>query len=96
MRTVTLPDNQEDRETYLRECDLGDFVDALKERQQSGDVLIQALNPTWTTDAIYVAVEFVREEGVAVSLVIQDWDEGPEVAIRSLREGAAKPRRRSE
>jgi hypothetical protein len=88
MYTVTLPDNQEDRETYLRECGAGDFVDALKERQQSGNVLIQALNPTWTTNAIYVAVEYIREEGVAVKLVIQDWDEGPEAALDALRRGA--------
>jgi hypothetical protein len=73
VHTVTLPDNQEDREVYLRECGAGDFVDALKERQQSGSVLIQALNPTWTTDAISAAVEYIREEGVAVSLVIHDW-----------------------
>jgi len=81
---------------YLREFGAGDFVDALKQRQQSGDVLIQALNPTWTIDTIYVAVEYIREEGVAVSLAIQDWDEGPEAAIRALRKGATKPYRRSD
>lgn len=94
MQTLSLPDNQEDREVYLRECGLGDFLDALKERQQTGAVLVQTLNPTWSADAIYVAVEYIREKGVGVTLAIQDWDEGPEVALRALRKGAAKPWRR--
>jgi hypothetical protein len=96
MHTVALPDNQEDRETYLRERGAGDFVDALRERQQSGDVLFQALNPEWTTDTICVVVEYIREEGVAVSLVMQDWDEGPEAALRALRKGETKSSRRSD
>jgi hypothetical protein len=94
MDSTRLPTNQEDREVYLRECGLDDFVDALKERQQTGAVLVQALNPTWSTDAIYVAVEYIREKGVGVTLAIQDWDEGPEIALRALRKGAAKPWRR--
>jgi hypothetical protein len=95
MHTVTVPDNQEDHEVYLRECGAGDFVDALKERQQSGDVLVQALDPAWDIDTIYVALEYIREVGVAVSLVIQDWDEGPEDVIRAIRKGATKPWTRS-
>jgi hypothetical protein len=88
MPDAVLPNNQEDREVYLRECGAGAFVDALKERQRSGEVLVQALTPEWTTDAVYVALEFIREEGVAVKLVIQDWDEGPEAALDALRRGA--------
>jgi hypothetical protein len=94
MHMSSLPDNQEDREVYLRECGLDDFLDALKERQHTGAVLVQTLNPTWSTDAICVAVEYIREKGVGVTLAVQDWDEGPEVALRALREGAAKPWRR--
>lgn len=87
----SLPDDQEDREVYLRECGLDDFLDALKERHQTGAVLVQTLNPRWGTDAIYVAVEYIRETGVGVTLAIQDWDDGPEVPLRALRKGAAKP-----
>lgn len=94
MRTLSLPDNQEDREAYLRESGLGDFLDALEERQQTGSVLVQAINPMWNTDAIYVAVEYIREKGVGVTLAIQDWSESPEVVLRALRKGAAKPWRR--
>jgi hypothetical protein len=85
MPDAVLPNNQEDREVYLRECGAGAFVDELKERQRSGDVLLQALTPDWTTDVIYVALEFIRGQGVAVKLVIQDWDEGPEAALDALR-----------
>jgi hypothetical protein len=91
MSQQALPNNQEDREVYLRERGASDFVDALKERQQSGDVLVQALDPAWATDTIYVALEYIREVGVAVSLVIQDWNEGPEGVILAIRKGATKP-----
>jgi len=87
MSVPELPNNQEDREVYLRECGADAFVDALKERHRSGDVLVQALSPEWNAEVIYVALEFIREQGVAVKLVIQDWDEGPEAALDALSRG---------
>ncbi len=73
---------------------MDDFLDALEERQQTGAALVQTVNPTWSAEALYVAVEYIREKGVGITLAIQDWDEGPEAALRALRKDAAKPWRR--
>jgi hypothetical protein len=85
MPDAVLPNNQEDREVYLRECGAGAFVDALKERQRSGDVLVQALTPDWTTDVIYVALEFIRESGGQARDT--GLERGPEAALDALRRG---------
>ncbi len=87
MPDAVLPNNQEDREVYLREGGAGDFVDALKERQRSGDLLVQALDPEWSAEVIYVALEFIRDQGVAVKLVIHDSDFRPEAFLNALRRG---------
>ena len=74
-----------------RNDDGDDFLDALEERQQPGAVLVQTVNPTWSAEALYVAVEYIREKGAAVTLAIQDWGEGPEAALGALRTNAVKP-----
>lgn len=83
MRTISLPDNQEDREVYLREIGAGEFVDALKERKNTGDILVQMLNQTWETDTIYVALEYMRTEGDALTLVVRNAED--RAAARTLK-----------
>lgn len=91
MPADALPSNQEDREVYLREVGAGDFVSAMKQREKSGDVLVQTLSPSWDSDTIYVVVEYAREIGLAVSLVIQEWEEGREAVLDQILRGRLKP-----
>jgi hypothetical protein len=88
MRTISLPDNQEDREVYLREVGAGEFVDALKKRKKTGDTLVQMLHPTWQTDIIYVALEYMQAEGDTLTLVVQDvGDKAAALTLKKLLRG---------
>jgi hypothetical protein len=69
MRAVTLPASQEDREVYLREHDAGQFIEAVKSTKQDGDTLVMMLDAFWgEPEALYVALNYARDEGVSITL----------------------------
>ena len=65
-----LPNNQEDREVYLREHQAGDFIEATGSAQTKADGnLIMMLDSFWNEpELLYVALSYARELGVAVTI----------------------------
>jgi hypothetical protein len=59
-----LPDNQEDREVYLREHDAGNFIEAVRNTQtKQADTLIMMLDAFWgEPELLYVALNYARDQ----------------------------------
>jgi hypothetical protein len=65
-----LPNNQEDREVYLREHDAGQFVDAVRSTQTNkAGTLIMMLDAFHDEpELLYVALSYARDQGVTVTM----------------------------
>ena len=67
---IVLPNNQEDREAFLREHDAGDFIEAVNSTQtRQADTLIMMLDAFWREpELLYVALNYARDKGVTVTM----------------------------
>lgn len=70
MAQQALPNNQEDREVYLREHDAGNFIEAVKGAQtEQADTLIMMLDAFWNEpELLYIALNYARDQGVTVTM----------------------------
>jgi hypothetical protein len=70
MQQRVLPNNQEDREVYLREHDAGQFIEAVNSTQtKKADTLIMMLDAFWgDPELLYVALNYARDQGVTVTM----------------------------
>ncbi|MGN6373151.1 MAG: hypothetical protein ACTHM1_09190 [Solirubrobacteraceae bacterium] len=70
MDTSQLPNNQEDREVYLREHDAGDFITAVADASRQGvdTVLMTVKAFAGEPEALYVALEYAYHSGMAVTM----------------------------
>jgi hypothetical protein len=70
MPVHALPNNQEDREVYLREHDAGDFIEAVGSTQtKQAGTLIMMLDAFWgEPELLYVALNYARDQGVTVTM----------------------------
>jgi hypothetical protein len=70
MPQQALPNNQEDREVYLREHDAGQFVESVSSTQTTkADTLIMMLDAFWgEPELLYVALNYARDQGVTVTM----------------------------
>jgi hypothetical protein len=70
MPKQVLPNNQEDREVYLREHDAGNFIEAVSSTQtKQADTLIMMLDAFWNEpELLYVALNYARDQGVTVTM----------------------------
>jgi hypothetical protein len=67
-----LPNNQEDREFYLREHDAADFINSVATAQREHAPVIMMLDAFWREpDLLYVALDYARSTGVDVTLTPQ-------------------------
>lgn len=70
MATNRLPDNQEDREIYLREHRAADFIKTVTDaRRSSVDAVIVTVKAfAGEPDVLYVALDYAYHSGVAVTM----------------------------
>jgi hypothetical protein len=70
MTTDRLPNNQEDREIYLREHRAGEFVRAVTEaRRDSVDTVIMTVKAfAGEPDVLYVALDYAYHSGMGVTM----------------------------
>lgn len=69
MSKLALPNNQEDREVYLREHNAAGFIDSVAKAQREKASVIMMLDAFWREpDALYVALDYARASGVDVTL----------------------------
>lgn len=70
MARHALPNNQEDREVYLREQNAGEFIEAVQSTQtKQADTLIMMLDAFWgEPELLYVALNYARDQGVTVTM----------------------------
>lgn len=70
MSPQVLPNNQEDREVYLREHDAGDFIEAVSSTQtKKAGTLVMMLDAFWDEpELLYVALSYARDQGVTVTM----------------------------
>jgi hypothetical protein len=70
MSDVALPNNQEDREVYLREHDAANFIETVKNTQtRKADTLIMMLDAFWNEpELLYVALSYARDQGITVTM----------------------------
>lgn len=70
MPTDRLPNNQEDREVYLREHDAANFIEAVTNaRRDSIDTVIMTVTAfAGEPDVLYVALDYASHQGVTVTL----------------------------
>jgi hypothetical protein len=70
MTTNQLPNNQEDREVYLREHNAGDFIKAVTEarRQGVGTVMMTVRAFAGEPEVLYVALEYAYDSGMTVTM----------------------------
>lgn len=66
-----LPNNQEDREVYLREHNAANFVTAVTDtRTKEADTVIMTLDAfAGEPELLYVALDYARSNGVTVTMV---------------------------
>jgi hypothetical protein len=64
-----LPTNQEDREVLLRESG-GGFAESLRDAQRDNCLLVVRVEPDADPNVICVALDYARDEGMAVTLVV--------------------------
>jgi len=64
-----LPDNQEDREVYLREHNAGRFTAVVDKTRQEADTVIMAVKAfAGEPETLYVALNYAYHEGVTVTM----------------------------
>ncbi len=64
-----LPDNQEDREVYLREHDAGRFIPAVDRTRKEADTVIMTVKAfAGEPETLYVALNYAYHSGVAVTM----------------------------
>lgn len=70
MASVHLPDNQEDREVYLREHNASNFIKAVTNAQrQSIDTLLMTVKGfAGEPDVLYVALNYAYDSGITVTM----------------------------
>jgi hypothetical protein len=70
MTTNQLPNNQEDREVYLREHNAANFIKAVTEgRRDSIDTVIMTVRAfAGEPDVLYVALNYAYDSGMAVTM----------------------------
>jgi hypothetical protein len=70
MPQQVLPNNQEDREVYLREHDAGQFIKAVRNTQtKKADTLIMMLDAFWgEPELLYIALSYARDQGATVTM----------------------------
>jgi hypothetical protein len=70
MASAHLPDNQEDREVFLRERNAGNFIEAVAnaQRQQLDTLLMSVKGFAGEPDVLYVALDYAYHNGVAVTM----------------------------
>ncbi|MGA2454440.1 MAG: hypothetical protein ABSG93_13065 [Solirubrobacteraceae bacterium] len=70
MASVRLPDNQKDREVYLREHNAGDFIESINDaRRKSADtVIVTAKGFAGEPDILYVALDYAYDGGMTVTM----------------------------
>jgi hypothetical protein len=70
MLRQVLPNNQEDREVYLREHDAANFIEAVKNTQtEQANTLIMMLDAFWhEPELLYVALSYARDQGVTITI----------------------------
>lgn len=66
-----LPDNQEDREVYLRDHNAANFITAVNDaRGDTIDTVIMTLDAFHQEpDLLYVALDYAKHNGVTVTIV---------------------------
>jgi hypothetical protein len=73
-----LPDNQIDREAYLRDINAGKLVEILK----SGDEVLVEIDSSWEPETILVAVAYAMGAGATIKMIVRPKGYG----LRSLLE----------
>jgi sugar/nucleoside kinase (ribokinase family) len=70
MTTDRLPNNQEDREVYLREHNAANFIEAIvNARRDSLDTVIMTVKAfAGEPDVLYVALDYAHHSGVTVTM----------------------------
>jgi hypothetical protein len=70
MTTDRLPNNQEDREVYLRDHNAANFIEAVsKARRDSLDTVIMTVKAfAGEPDVLYVALNYARHSGMSVTM----------------------------
>jgi hypothetical protein len=70
MTTDRLPDNQEDREVYLREHNAANFIETVtNSRRDSIDTVIMTVKAfAGEPDVLYVALDYAYHSGMAVTM----------------------------
>ncbi|HXB65416.1 MAG TPA: hypothetical protein VNV42_11135 [Solirubrobacteraceae bacterium] len=70
MASAQLPDNQEDREVYLREHDAGGFIDTVSNaRRDLVDTVIMTVKAfAGEPDVLYVALDYANHSGMSVTM----------------------------
>ncbi len=64
-----LPDNQEDREVYLREHDAGRFIPVVDRTRKEADTVIMTVKAfAGEPETLYVALNYAYHSGVAVTM----------------------------
>lgn len=67
--TMHLPDNQEDREVYLREHRAANYVEMVNDaRDQSTEVIMTVGAFAGEPETLYVALEYACLNGVSVTM----------------------------
>jgi hypothetical protein len=70
MTTDRLPNNQEDREVYLRDHNAGSFIEAVSDASQDSlDTVIMTINAfAGEPDVLYVALDYAHHNGMSVTM----------------------------
>jgi hypothetical protein len=65
-----LPDNQEDREVYLREHNAERFIAAVDKTRRDADTVLMTVKAfAGEPETLYVALDYAYDNGVAVTMV---------------------------
>jgi hypothetical protein len=70
MASERLPDNQEDREVYLRDHRAGEFVKAVSDarRDSLDEVIMTVKGFAGEPEVLYVALDYAYDRGVTVTM----------------------------
>jgi hypothetical protein len=69
MASERLPDNQEDREVYLRDHVAGRFMAAVDKTRKDADTVIMTVKAFASEpETLYVALDYAYHSGVAVTM----------------------------
>lgn len=83
MASERLPDNQEDREVYLRDHDTARFVAAVDKTRKDADTVIMTVKAfAGEPEALYVALDYAYHGGVPVTMAPDGKSSEPTVRER--------------